>query len=401
MLKCWSFSGQLSDDLSRGIEEMAKYPKRLDSSELIKILQDLANKSGRVPTQDEFKAHLPGGRYKVGLAFKNSDGTPGKYSDLLEAAGFEELIGKVQDRTLSNPIIPTSEITSPPILDDDIPVEEIISSMVKRFDKRHEAHKAKKWMPFKVNSNLPIAIGFVGDPHLDDDGCNYPQLMKDVEIFKNTEGLYAINIGDTTNNWVGRLTKEYANQETSRSTAGKLVEWFLRDSGIKWMMWIMGNHDTWNFGSEWLSKVVYGKVTMNDWRAQFKLVFPNGRECLIDAAHNHTGHSQWNPLHGQQKASVMAGIAHIYIAGHLHNWALMQNECSHTHRVYWLGRARGYKHIDHYGENLGFGSQNYGSTVTFVIDPEATDANFVRGFADLQEAADYLTYLREKRSKKV
>ena len=289
-----------------------------------------------------------------------------------------------------------SEITPPTILDDDIPVEEIIASMCKRFDKRHASHKSKKWMEFKVDTDLPIGICWFGDPHVDDDGCNWPLLKDHIDLCKNTEGMYGANIGDTHNNWVGRLTAEYANQETSRGTAFKLIQWFLEDSGVNWLIWLLGNHDKWNMGSETMGRIVQHTCPMTDWRAQFKLKFSNGRECLIDAAHDHAGHSQWNSLHAQQKASTMGGVAHAYIAGHKHNWALAQNECPHTHRVYWLARARGYKHIDHYGENLGFGSQQNGSSIVMVIDPQASDVNMVRCFADVREGAEYLTFLRQK-----
>jgi hypothetical protein len=251
-------------------------------------------------------------------------------------------------------------------------------------------------MEFKVASDLPIAINWFGDPHIDDDGCNWPLLKKHIELCKNTPGMFGANIGDTHNNWVGRLAKEYANQNTSRGTAFKLIEWFFLESGVNWLMILLGNHDAWNFGAETMSRITKNVCPMSDWRAQIKLSFSNGAECLIDAAHDHSGHSQWNSLHGQQKASAMGGIAHLYIAGHKHNWALAQNECPHTGRIYHLARTRGYKHIDHYGENLGFGSQKFGSSIVTVIDPKANDLNRIRVFADPEEGAAYLTYLRSK-----
>lgn len=367
---------------------------------LIEAVTDLAAKSGRQPSRKMFREAYPEmNRYWIDLLFES-------WTGLILEAGFDPLkktktVVKIQEEKAQKRTEQFQEnldalIEMPELPTDDIPVEEIIKQMSRRFEKRHEAHNAKKWMEFKVNSDLPIALCTFGDPHLDDDGCNWPLLLRDIELCKNTPGMYGMNIGDTTNNWVGRLIKEYANQETSRGTAFKLVEWFFKDSGIKWLVMLLGNHDSWNFGSETLSRICENVCIMVDWRAQFKLKFSNGRECLIDAAHDHTGHSQWNSLHAQQKASTMGGIAHVYIAGHKHNWALAQNECPHTHRVYWLARARGYKHIDHYGENLGFGSQKAGSSVVIVIDPKAPDVNMVRCFADVQEGADYLTWLRNK-----
>jgi hypothetical protein len=343
----------------------------MDAHDLVQKFRDLSAKLGRDPTRDEFTRETKTWAFEK--EFKGFGG-------LKKAAGVDRV----------------PEITQPYIPADDLPVDEIIDSMCKRFDKRKTAHDAKMWMEFKVNTDKPIGICTFGDPHIDDDGCNWPLLKEDIEICKNTPGMYGMNIGDTTNNWVGRLMKEYANQSTTRGTAFKLVDWFFKESGIKWLVILLGNHDSWNFGGETLGKIAENVCTLIDWRAKFKLKFKNGREVFIDAAHDHSGHSQWNSLHGQQKASSMGGTAHVYIAGHKHNWALAQNECPHTSRVYWLARARGYKHIDHYGENLGFGSQRFGSSIVIVIDPKASDVNMVRCFADVKEGADYLTFLRNR-----
>lgn len=294
----------------------------------------------------------------------------------------------LKDATVEPPDLPE---------DDDVDTNELIDMMCKRFDKRHAAHAAKKWMTFKVKSDEPIGITWFGDPHVDDNGCNWPLLKQHCDIVANTPGMYGANIGDVHNNWVGRLARLYADQDTSRGTALKLAEWFLTESGVEWFLWLIGNHDDWNYGSDILKRMAKNICPMIDWRAQFKIAFPNGRECLIDAAHNHKGHSQWNSLHGQQKASSMGGIAHLYIAGHLHNWALAQNQCSETGRVYHLARCRGYKFIDSYALVGGFGEQPDGASIVTVIDPKANEVNFVRCFADVKEGADYLIFLRSRR----
>jgi len=322
-----------------------------------------------------------------------------KYGSVLAAAKALNIPrSTLRNRIANEKIKGKSETVIPPVLpDSDIPTNEIIDTMCKRFEKRKAHDDAKKWMKFKVDTDKPIGICWFGDPHIDDDGCNWPLLKQHIDICKTTDGLYGANIGDTHNNWVGRLVKEYANQETSRATAFKLIEWFFKDSGVNWLIMLMGNHDSWNFGNESLGKIAQNICPMVDWRAQFKLAFKNGRECFIDAAHDHKGHSQWNALHGQQKASTMGGVAHVYIAGHRHNWALAQNECQETGRIYHLVRTRGYKHIDDYAVTCGFGNQQHGSSIVTVIDPKADDLNFVRVFADVKEGADYLTYLRNKK----
>jgi hypothetical protein len=65
--------------------------------------------------------------------------------------------------------------------------------------------------------------------------------------------------------------------------------------------------------------------------------------------------------------------------------------------VYWLLRARGYKYIDSYADNLSYASQQHGATICAVIDPKAeSEARFVTCFADLGEAAEYLEWKRAR-----
>lgn len=357
----------------------------MDKDSLKRRLNEIVAEMGCIPKRSQFIARVGNGQRLLDDMFD------GSYVKLKQECGLEP------QETFQNTSEKQTVIKPPDLPDDDIPVDQIVDSMCKRYTKRFAAHNSKKWMEFRVDSDSPIGICWFGDPHIDDDGCNWPLLKEHIDLCKKTPGMFGANIGDTNNNWVGRLMKEYANQNTSRGTAWKLTEWFFRESGVNWLLMLLGNHDEWNFGSESLALMARHVCTMVDWRAQFKLVFPSGRECMIDAAHDHSGHSQWNPLHGQQKASTMAGIAHLYIAGHRHNWALAQHEEPNTNRIYSLARARGYKFIDSYAEKLGYSSQKYGASIVSVIDPAANDVNFVRCFADVKEGADYLTFLRNRK----
>jgi hypothetical protein len=72
-------------------------------------------------------------------------------------------------------------------------------------------------------------------------------------------------------------------------------------------------------------------------------------------------------------------------------------ENAHREFVYWLVRSRGYKYIDEFAERLGHASQQHGATICAVIDPTAeSEVRFVQCFADLAEAADYLSWKRSR-----
>ena len=291
----------------------------------------------------------------------------------------------------------SDKVDLPQFPDDDIPTEEIIASMEQRFSKRHAHSQAKRWFPIKVKIDGPFGIMWYGDPHLDNNGCNWPLLRKHIELHKKCPQLLAANLGDTTDNWVGRLMRLYAESDQSRGTAYRLTRWFLIESGIPWFLWIDGNHCKWNEFVEWLRAINANKIFMDD-RAQFVLRSPCGKEWKIWAEHNFKGHSMWNSLHGPQKAAHMKDMAHLYINGHTHNWALHQEESASREFTYWLARARGYKFIDHYAEELGHFPQAEGASIVSVHDPNATSmAGFLTCFADPEEATDYLIWKRKRK----
>ena len=300
------------------------------------------------------------------------------------------------------PPVVRDKVQFPPTVDDDIPTREIIDMMKKRYNKKVAFAERKKWLPINMPDDGPCALGIVGDPHVDDDGCNWPLLDKHCDIMRETEGFYAMNIGDTTNNWTGRLMRLFADQNTSQDTARKLAKWLLTESGVSWLVWLIGNHDAWNDGAAILKLMNENlgteAIEMHDWEAQFKMVFPNKNEVRIDARHDFKGHSMWAGDHGMRRAAhgMAADWAHIYCAGHKHNWSIHKEESAHRDFTYWLVRARGYKFVDSHASHHGHASQKYGATVTAVIDPSKKDSTFIQCYEDVEEAADILNFKRGK-----
>ena len=283
--------------------------------------------------------------------------------------------------------------------DDDVPVETILSTMSKRFTKRQEYNKAKVWFPVKINHSLPCVFAFWGDPHLGANGCNVPLLERDVALCRDNEGVYGVNLGDVTDNWGGRLIVNYARSDSSQKTDYKLAKWFLKDSGIIWAIWILGNHDEWNDGAQIWAEISENIIECHDWQARFKIVFQNGKECPIWAAHSFKGNSIWNTLHGPLRAAKFSGaMAKLYIQGHHHEWALHETEDEQSGNTFWLGKARGYKHVDNWGERHGFFPPQHGSTIAAVIDPMANPDSpaFIRCYPDLEQAVDFMKYLRAR-----
>jgi hypothetical protein len=282
--------------------------------------------------------------------------------------------------------------------DEDEPIEEVIERAVRSFERSKRSHDARKWFEIKIKDNKPIGVIFVGDPHVDDNGCNWPVLKHHAELAK-TSGVYAVNIGDSANYWGGRLIRKYADQDTSARTARRLVEWLLLHSGFRWIVWLMGNHEHMSDAAPLLLELNkrFGtqRVPMLDWEARFVLQFPNGQEFRINAAHNHAGHSMWNPLHGQVKAAKFGDRIDIVVSGHLHNWGVSQWENPEQGHSPLMIRVRGYKHMDDYARRIGKAEQEEGQSVMVIFDPNAsTRSGMTQAFVDLDKGVNYLRQLR-------
>ena len=91
-------------------------------------------------------------------------------------------------------------------------------------------------------------------------------------------------------------------------------------------------------------------------------------------------------------ALLTGAAADLYIAGDHHVWTLQQDEAEHNGRIFWTARARGYKILDAYAEQLGYQPQQHGHSITAICD--SRDGS-MQCFASLPHAAKYLAYLQQ------
>mgnify|MGYP003311162269 CR=1 FL=1 len=256
-------------------------------------------------------------------------------------------------------------------------MSEYVDHLTNRFEKYRNRKKKTKWHHIKIKSDEPIAIVWMGDPHIDDNGCDWTTLRRDIDIINSHENIKGASLGDMSNNWVGRLARLYGDQDTSESTAWKLVEWFIKETDF--LLLIGGNHDLWSGAGDPINYMKSPHTIYDPWESRISLDFPNGKQCKIYTAHDMPGHSMWNPLHAQMKKANFQGDAHLYIAGHRHTWALAQHEL-YDGKIHWLARARGYKFFDKYARDKGLDEQSHGQAIMQVIDPNAEEHNMVQCF---------------------
>lgn len=273
-------------------------------------------------------------------------------------------------------------------------INEILRYKKKVFDKKIERKDYEKLINVDIKDDKPIAVCLIGDPHIDDDGCDIYALEDDLQTIAKTEGMFAGHVGDLTNNWVGRLARLYANQVTTAEHAIQLMEWMLNQCPNLFV--INGNHDMWNQGADIINFLMRSASGINQSHgARIALNFPS-KQVRINARHTFKGHSMYHANQGGIKAQHFGGeLDHVYVEGHKHiDGAVLK--VHPNQRIAWAFIVSGYKVIDDFADAHGFTEQRINPSLTIVINPKApNEAELVKPFWDTKSAAQYLTYLRK------
>lgn len=287
----------------------------------------------------------------------------------------------------------------PPVLPSpDLEAEELIAHRIKKFERKAAYENARRLIPVQIPVDGPYGIIHFGDPHVDDDGCDWGQLRRDIRLVQETEGLYAANVGDTRNNWVGRLARLFGQQSTSAKEALILAQWFIGQLEGKWAYIIGGNHDAWS-GDDDPLEFIAGQVhaLYEPSEARLALTSPGGQVVTVNARHDFAGGSMWNPVHAVSKAAQLGVRDDILICGHKHMSGYGVVKSPDDGRVCHCLQVASYKVFDRYAREKGFRDQHLSPCVVTVIDPDATGPNRITVFWDSVKGAEYLTFLRNRR----
>jgi hypothetical protein len=281
--------------------------------------------------------------------------------------------------------------------DEDIATSDLIALRKRHFVTKAKAKEAKRLIPVTVKVDGPIGIAHFGDPHVDDDGTNIVALERHVNVVKATDGMFAGNAGDTTNNWIGRLARLYGEQGTSAKQGWQLAEWLF--GSMRWMYAIGGNHDCWSGSGDplkWIAR--QSGVLYHPHGVRLELALPSGRTVLVNARHTWRGNSQWNAAHGVSKAVQLGHRDHLVTAGHIHVSGYQVHRDPSTRRISHAIQIASYKTYDRYAEAEGFPDQNIFVCPVTIIDPAYpdTDPRFITTVFDPEEGASYLTWKRKR-----
>lgn len=282
--------------------------------------------------------------------------------------------------------------------DPDLPIEELIEHRKRQYAQKQAYEDTRKLVTVNVKIDGPIGIWHFGDPHVDDDGTDLAAIERHSDLVRKTHGVFGANVGDMTNNWIGRLSRLWADQSTSARQSWKLAEWFIRR--VKWLYFIGGNHDAWSGEGDPLKWIMEGQTTpYATSEIRLELRFPNKNVCRINARHDFAGHSQYNPAHGPMKATLFGVRDHISVAGHKHTSAhgVLKNPDDGSLMHSFL--VASYKFYDRYAREKGLRDQHIAPGVLTIVNCQLPNTHpaFIDHYWDLEYGLDILKYLRSKK----
>jgi len=290
---------------------------------------------------------------------------------------------------------PEFEVDDIPVADR--PLEEILDGRRKGYLREKTREEHLKLIPVKINVEGPFGITFFGDPHVDDPGSDILTLERDLDLTRETEGLFAANVGDMNNNWVGRLSRLYGKQGVTEKEAWRLVEWMLNKTN--WLFLVGGNHDGWSGDSsplKWIARHAdIGAFEPHGVRMALRI---GKREIRVNSRHDFKGSSIFNNAHGPMRAAQMGWRDHILTCGHRHTSGYGPVKDPASGLISHCIRVAAYKTIDDYAKAGDFPDGNISPSVTCIIQPDEPDDSprCVQVFHDTEEAAEFLTWKRSR-----
>ena len=280
--------------------------------------------------------------------------------------------------------------------EDEVSIEELLErkrDRWRRHDKRYGANEKEQVL------NVPAGICglfIMGDPHLDDNGCNWDKVESHIQTVAATPHCYGIQIGDVTNNWVGSLQRLHGHQSTTIEEGDMLFRWLIES--LPWLGWVLGNHDEWNQGARLIREMMRGNTTvaaMGRAELKLRLKWPDGQTMGCHFRHAFRGGSQYSKSFAPAKRAQFHPWADLYAMGHIHSWGLTKQEgFDNVPRDALV--VRGYKEHDSYAKSGDFQVQKHGHSCIVILNPKAPPASRVTVCWDIEEGCEVLTWQRNR-----
>lgn len=219
-----------------------------------------------------------------------------------------------------------------------------------------------------IVDDKPIGIAFTGDWHLGARGVNYSQFDKDMELIKNTEGLYAIGMGDYKDNQSPYVHSSGTfDQLAPPRLQDELVKSKVKFIADKWLALIRGCHDDWDSklaNKDFIQELSELANTVNLWHGGKVTVMLGDQTYEIIARHKYKYESNLNTTNPHRNLVNNFGHYDIVALAHRHYPDLQLTTRMGKKLVYL--RSGTYKLYDDFGQKIGGYEGIYGVPVVIL-----------------------------------
>ena len=279
----------------------------------------------------------------------------------------ETAIREARERQHFDAKLPQSDLPS---------YRDLIEQRRKQTGRRLIADKAHELIEIALHTTGPFGIAMVGDPHIDNPGCNLDLLLAHTACIAKTDGLFAICVGDLQDNWIGRLARLWATQGISAAESQVLVDGWLESFHGKLIALCLGNHDAWTQSMSGLNPTdwIRARGTVQEAHGvRLRITADDGQVVTINMRHDFPGRSQYNPAHGPNKSLLFGCRDDVAVAGHTHEFGIGVRLNPETRTPMHAVRLGSYKHSDDYAKALGLLDNNVSECCVLMVDPAETD----------------------------
>lgn len=289
-----------------------------------------------------------------------------------------------------------SKFTTPTLPSKSRDIEQLIKDRIEESRRVKDADESRNLIRIPLHIDGPIGLLILGDPHVDDAGCDFELLAAHRKIAAEHPYILAASVGDYQNGWIGRLGALYGEQQVTSKEAWKLVEWLI--SEINWLFLIAGNHDLWAGSGDPLEWIAGQQGSLYEPHGvRLELRHPNGTYTRIHARHDFPGTSIYSQLHGPRREAIMGFRDDLIICGHKHTGAA-ETFVTPDGNVCQIVRVSGYKVADSYAKQLGLKKHNIFPGALILIDPDEknTTPNRIFTAPSVEKGVIILDALRAK-----
>lgn len=284
------------------------------------------------------------------------------------------------------PPAPIIEGTGP---ENDYDVEAIKREALRRSADKNKRAKQKENQHIRF-SHGPVAIVFLGDQHIGNQGTDYERIYEEQRIILSTPGAYVWQMGDLIDNFViGKLMAENMKPASPVWDQWILGGDYLKGFADRLLAVCGGNHEAWTMrlvGIDFTKEIVPGPGILYDADEVNATVHVGGHAVKVRSRHRWKYSSQYNQTHGQERSFRFdTAEPDVYVGAHLHTGAVAR-ETVHDRRRKIAIQTGTYKVHDDYARAMGFAAHDASTACALVIN----DTGSMWACADLLAVKEYM-----------